>query len=304
MSPTRFAFASCFLLAGLQAWARPQNVSFEYKKIGRLNTYIVTANLKDPDVKLTPILSRNGIGSAESFSSMVHRTEPTAAITGTFFSLDSKLPTGDIVIGGRFVYFGGIGHAIAVTRDNQAVILRRPLNRHVDWSAYETVLCAGPRLIWDGTVYVNPKAEGFRDRRMIYSKTLRLGVGITRDNRVVLMAVTTPCHLSDLARALRSVGCMNAVNVDQGSSSAFYCRGKAVTRPGRSLTNLLAVYDRKSSYVGSMSRYTPWIASRLPTVPKMSTDPNLGRARIDLGPRVPRDDEGVWPSTEIREFDR
>ena len=256
---------SAFLLlcCTASAWSKPGSVSLSFRKFGPFKTYVVTANLNDPDVKVTPILSRRGIGSAENYSSMIHRTTPTAAITGTFFSPNNSLPTGDIVLGGRYIYFGGIGHGIAVTPDNRAVILRRPVNRHVDWSGYETVLCAGPRLIWNGTVYVNPRAEGFRDRRMMYSKTARLGVGITRYNRLMFVAVKTPCHLSHLAKIMRKLGCVNAVNVDQGSSTAFYYRGKTIARPGRSLTNMLAIYDRKVSFLSAMSQIAPWyVASR------------------------------------------
>jgi exopolysaccharide biosynthesis protein len=245
------------------AQANPGNVSFQYHKFGHFNTYVVTANLNDPDIKVTPILSRWGIGSSESFHSMLHRTNPTAAITGTFFSPDNLLPTGDIVLGGRFVYFGGIGHAIAITPENKATILRRRPNRHADWSGYETILCAGPRLIWNGKVYVNPRAEGFRDRHMMYSKTMRLGIGITRYNRLMFVAVKTPCYLSQLGRIMRKLGCTNAVNVDQGSSSAFYCRGHVVAHPGRSLTNLLAIYDRQRSFLSAMNQIAPWyVASR------------------------------------------
>ena len=242
--------------------AKPGSVNFSYRKFGKFHTYVVTANLNDPDVKVTPILSRRGIGSAETYKSMITRTNPTAAITGTFFSPKNFLPTGDIVLGGRYVYFGGIGHAIAITPTNQAVIVSRPVNRQVDWSGFETVLCAGPRLLRNGVVAVSPRGEGFRDRRMMYSKTMRLGVGITRYNRLMFVAVKTPCHLSQLGAIMKKLGCWNAVNVDQGSSSAFYYRGRTVARPGRTLTNMLAIYDRKHTFMAAMSQVAPWYYAR------------------------------------------
>jgi exopolysaccharide biosynthesis protein len=258
-----FSLFVLLLLSGSSVWAKSSSVSLTYHKFGSFSTYVVTANLNDPEVKVTPILSRKGIGSCESFSSMMHRTNPTAAITGTFFSLDNLLPTGDIVLGGRYIYFGGIGHAIAITPDNHAVIVSRRPNRQVDWSGYETVLCAGPRLIRDGKVYVNPRAEGFRDRRMINARTIRMGVGITRFNRLMFVAVKTPCYLSQLAKIMRKLGCWNAVYVDAGSSSALYYRGKAYARPGRKLTNMLAIYDRPNAFLSTMNRIAPWyMASR------------------------------------------
>jgi exopolysaccharide biosynthesis protein len=245
------------------AWSKSSSVNLSYRKFGPFKTYVVTANLNDPDVKVTPILSRRGIGSSESYGSMIRRTYPTAAITGTFFSPNNDLPTGDIVLGGRYIYFGGIGHAIAITPDNKAVIVARPVNRHVDWSGYETVLCAGPRLLRNGRVSVNPRAEGFRDRHMMYSRTPRLGVGVTKYNRLLFVSVKTPCHLSHLAAIMRKLGCVNAVNVDQGSSAAFYYRGRTIAKPGRTLTNMLAIYDTERSFLAAMNQIAPWyIASR------------------------------------------
>jgi hypothetical protein len=255
------AFALLAMAACTSALAKPGSVGFTYVRIGKWPVFVVSADLRDPDVKVTPMLSRGGIGSAESHRSMLHRTAPTAAITGTFFCTRTLIPTGDIVLGGRMVHYGGVGTGLCVTPDNLVYFVPRQKYRHVDWTGYESVLCAGPRLLWDGRVCVAPKAEGFRDRRMIYSRVPRLGVGVTSHRKLLLVLVKRPCYLSELARVMRALGCMDAVDVDQGSSTTLYYRGWCIARPKRGLTNILVVYDSRAKYDAAMHRAAPWYAS-------------------------------------------
>lgn len=252
-------------IACLPAHGRPESVGFAFRKIGRWPVYIVSADLRDPDVKVAPILSRQGVGSAESLDSMIRRAVPTAAITGTFFCLRTLVPTGDIVFGGKMLHYGGIGTGLCIAPDNRVYFVPRPVYRHVDWTGYETVLCAGPRLLWDGKLCVNPRAEGFRDRRMIYARVPRLGVGVTAQGKLLMVLVRKPCHLSDLARVMRALGCTDAVDVDQGASASLYYRGWKIIKPKRRLTNILAVYDSSKRYQAAMQRLAPWVASVQPS---------------------------------------
>lgn len=250
-----------FAVAGFQETAaQPGSVGFAFRKVGRWPVYVVAADLRDPSVKITPVLSRRGVGSAEPIQSMLGRAKPTAAITGTFFCLRTLIPTGDIVIAGRMVHFGGIGTGLCISPTNNVYFVPRQKYRHVDWTGYEAVLCAGPRLLWDGQICVNPKAEGFRDKRMIYSKVPRLGVGVTAKGKLLLVLVRKPCHLSDLARVMKALGCADAVNVDQGSSASLYYRGWYIMRPKRYLTNILAVYDSQEKYQSALQHLVPWLA--------------------------------------------
>ena len=64
-----------------------------------------------------------------------------AAITGTFFGLNNREPTGDIVIDGRSAWRGFIGTAVAITAGNRvAFIPTRYKDPTLDWSRYETVI--------------------------------------------------------------------------------------------------------------------------------------------------------------------
>lgn len=256
--------------------ARPSSVQASYHRIGGARVYVVTVNLGDPQVKVAPAVSRWGNGTTETYRSMIRRIQPTAAITGTFFCSRTHIPTGDIVTDGRLVHYGGVGTALAITSNNEAMFIPRKKYRRVDWTGFETVLCAGPRLLWDGRTVVNPRAEGFRDRHMINARTNRLGVGVTRDNKLKLVAAKGRLHLRDLARIMKRLGCIDAIDLDQGSSSALFFRGRTYIKPSRSLTNMLMVFDSRNRYEHALRRLVPdrWLARS----PRLETAAAVPRA--------------------------
>ena len=81
---------------------------------------VVLVDLNKPQIKVSALLSRDGIGSSEPFAEMIERSHPKVAVTGTFFSLDNLRPIGDIVIDGNLAYFGGMGTALCITPANYA----------------------------------------------------------------------------------------------------------------------------------------------------------------------------------------
>ncbi len=207
---------------------------------------LVYINLDDPEVTLDAAVAQQGIGHSESFGSFVKRLKPTAAINGTFFGIRNQTPVGDIVIGGRLVHFGGMGTGVCISADKKASFISVQRGRHRDWSAYKTVVCGGPRLVRNGIVEVNARAEGFRDSRVL-GHAGRTAIGVTDRNRLVFLTTRKNCSLVELANILRDIGCVDAMNLDGGSSSAMYYRGKMVTTPKRRLTNVLVVYDHSNA---------------------------------------------------------
>lgn len=208
---------------------------------------VITIPLENLDIKVTGQMPKWGAGHAEPFGQMIRRTRPAVAVTGTFFSTRTLKPIGDIVIGGQLAHFGGLGTALCITDNNEVEFIRPERYRHQDWSRFDFVLCSGPRLVRGGMVAVDPRSEGFRDRRL-FQRAARLAIGATRDRRLVIVATRKPVHLSRLARAMRAIGVVDAINLDGGSSLGLYCRGKMLMRPGRWLTNLLVVYEDRWHY--------------------------------------------------------
>ncbi len=78
---------------------------------------------------------------------MLRRARPAAAINGAYFSKTTKAPIGDIVLKGRLVHKGLMGTALAITRDNRAIMRRVIWGHAEDWTGYETVLACGPALV-------------------------------------------------------------------------------------------------------------------------------------------------------------
>lgn len=269
--------------------------SVVYQKVVVSSTpvHVVYADLNDANVKVTVAMSKRGRGSSESASSIVARTRPTAAITGTFFDTRTLIPTGDIQICGTRIHSGCVGSALAITKDNQAKIVPCKYRNEIKNLPYETVLQAGPTLVLNGRISLNPRAEGFRDPRL-FAATRKTAVGITPANKLVLISVNTPISLHKLAKIVVKLGCTQAILLDGGTSTAMYAGGKFVSKPGRRLTNLLLVYHTTESYRLAADQLAPTLLVRTaqptaePTVQPLvgpiapETTPTAGPLNIEL----------------------
>ena len=241
----------------------PRAVGYEWLIVDGIGVHIVRINLNDKNVCVTPTIAARGRGSAESLGAFVARTHPTAAVTGTFFDMRTLVPIGDIAIGGKVINRGHLSRGIRASRGNLVSFGRRGCDCKEPWPGAGFVLCSGPRLITDGKIAISPKSEGFRDRGLC-RRSRRTAVGLTDKNKLVFVAVNTPIYLSTLARIMRQIGCTDAMNLDGGASSALYYRGKTLAKPGRSLTNVLLVYETRSLFEQHTAYLAPtWFKERL-----------------------------------------
>lgn len=258
------SFLSCSLTAVARANASviPPRAVLERKTAAGVPVKIITVNLNSPEVRVTTALPRQGRGRSESLGAMMARTTPAAAITGTFFATDSLLPIGDIVIGGELRHFGGRGAALCLAphpAGRGMIATFRPnagLYRHTDWQGYETVLAGGMWLVRDGALALAPRAQGFRDPSL-FRPNPRVAVGVTAANKLLLVATGKRVTLRRWAEALRSLGAVDALNLDGGSSTGMFFQGYPVIRPRRHLTNVLVVYTRRDAYERALARIAP-----------------------------------------------
>ena len=98
----------------------------------------------------------------------------------------------------------------------------------------------GPTVVKNGQAYGSRDtyiAEGFTDSQVISGSAQRMAIGVKKDGRVVIAAVT--CDLQALGRVMQALGCETAMNLDGGSSRALYVGGSARITPGRTLTHLI-----------------------------------------------------------------
>lgn len=99
---------------------------------------------------------------------------------------------------------------------------------------------AGPKLVTAGAVDVDFARDGFADPKITEQANRRSFVGIDASGRLVMGTVGS-ATVPQLAEAARALGLVEAMNLDGGSSSALYASGTTLTKPGRRLSNILAV---------------------------------------------------------------
>jgi len=228
-------------LGGAQGFAR-EPVSYARRSVEGVSLHVVSVDLNDPRVVVSPGIALGGIGRSESLSRFVQRLSPAAAINGTFFDKRSLRPVADIVSEGKLLHFGGMGTAIAFGPEGAVDVMRLPKSRHVDWSEHRSALASGPLLVWEGFAKPRPGGEGFGDPSVFARAAPRSAIGVTEDNQLLLAATTRGSSLSRLARAMRSMGAMYAINLDGGSSVGLSYRGRLMISPRRNLTNVLCVH--------------------------------------------------------------
>jgi exopolysaccharide biosynthesis protein len=232
---------------------------------------VVRINLADPRVHISAQVSSGCPGNWEDFEAMVARSKPTLAVNGAYFSKGSLKPIGDIVAGGKLVSSGMMGTALAVTKDNEAIIKRVKWGHAEDWSEYETVLGCGPALMLGGKLDVQPEHEGFHDPHVMGSAK-RLGVGLTPDKHLLIVTTLAPVTFVKWADVMRGLGCTDAMNLDAGASLAMYYHGKTLIKPGRKLTNLLLVHIDSADRIAASARTAKIVDDGRSTIEKQKSD--------------------------------
>jgi len=233
-----------------------------YRKQVILHTpvHVVYVDLNNSNVKVTVAMPKAGRGSSETAASIISRTNPKAAITGTFFDTKSLLPTGDIVIGGVRAHSGCVGPALCITADNKAQIIPQKYRDRKQMADFETVLAGGPTLVYSGKVSLNPKAEGFKDPSL-FRDTQRTAVGITALNKLLFVSVNRSISLNKLAKIMLELGAVQAMSLDGGSSTTLYSDGKFMSSTSRKLTNLLLAYETREAYHQASGQLAPTLIS-------------------------------------------
>jgi len=221
-------------LAGAQS-----NIAYSIVKHGGAGYHEVLINMNSDSISPSVMLENR----PTSLSQMLAPEPPAVAITGTFFHPTSAYPVGDVLVDGRLKASGMRGSVLAVDWFGDIKIWDSGFLEPIDWSGYRFALRGLVRLIRNGVVAPNPKAQRFRDAR-IWGKATRCAVGIRKDGKLVLFATRNNVTLSQIGNAMKSRGVVEAVNLDGGSSTALFYKGKNVINPNRRLSNLFMIYER------------------------------------------------------------
>lgn len=235
--------------AFIQPESQPIVSSKKNYKVGSrsFNVQVVTVALLHPKVKLDVVLAGNTIGKVEELSSLAKRNNAMVAINGTFFDAytngDYKAPYGYIVSGGKMLKNSSGDRRTIFTYDKNHLAALIPGLDFKDKFAAHTIeggLQAGPRLLTNGKVSLDVKAEGFKDPKILTGGGARSALGLTRDHKLILLT-SNGATIPQLAEIMRQAGAYQAMNLDGGASSGLYYNGKYLTTPGRQISNAIVI---------------------------------------------------------------
>ncbi len=219
--------------------------------------HTITVDLSDPAVSVDVGLASGGISRNQSFSSIVNRDNCVAAITGTYFDTRTLIPVGTIVKDGKRVVTSAIGSVFLLRKSENYVyafngdtlMLKRHMQATIETGTkgiaanLDGAVCAlrgGPLLLKSGQIVLDYNREGFRDPGLFGART-RMIVAKDSANRLMLISVQTPVTFEKSARIMQKIGCIDAICMDGGTSSAMYFNGRYIRYPGRALTNVIEV---------------------------------------------------------------
>ena len=135
------------------------------------------------------------------------------------------------------------GYLLAL-RANNAAALNLPVGTLISsdatqpaYARYPQVLQAGPLLLQNREIVLDAKAEGFSDA-FIRETAARSAIGTTAKGTLLIAAVHNRAGgvgptLAEMARIMQQLGCVDALNLDGGSSTSLYLGGQLLNRSPR-----------------------------------------------------------------------
>ncbi len=207
---------------------------------GRL-AYVVRVSL--PDVHAELLFARDRAHphrACERFDALRRRAGAAIVASGAFFGESSHRTMGTLISAGQ-VWQGqprdDLGTALEI--DARGVAVLRTLKIEAARRDCPFFFQAGPRLVRDGSIWLHPRFEGFRDP-VLLDRARRVAAGLSHGGRVLLLVgFPQPISLRTEAEAMRDLGCRDAMNLDGGSSAALAIGDRVLVRPDTPLTHLV-----------------------------------------------------------------
>ncbi|MBX3096641.1 MAG: phosphodiester glycosidase family protein [Fimbriimonadaceae bacterium] len=150
-----------------------------------------------------------------------------------------------IPVGGSVYFFRG-SDASSVRRFAPGARVTVKLNytnvRDQDfWAAAETVIGCGPLLVRGGTVALDAAGEGFTSSR-VTGGGARSAIGVNATGEVLLVCGSGT--FTQMANAMKALGCNEAIGLDGGASSGLWASGTTLRREGRQISHVVALVPR------------------------------------------------------------
>ncbi|MCH5182947.1 MAG: phosphodiester glycosidase family protein, partial [Oscillospiraceae bacterium] len=201
--------------------------------------YIATADITRPDVSVHANY-KNNVGTEWGFSSVtdqmaaalerhsdpnsefyVENYNPVVGVNGDFFNMMNARPSGALVMEGVVYQDAGNEPFFAILKDGTPFI-----GTSAQWAEYKSqvqeAIGASSFLVKDGELAVTAGSNYYT------SRASRTCVGITADNKVVLMVLdgrqepfSAGGSAIEIAQIMLDAGCVMALNLDGGGSTTF-----------------------------------------------------------------------------------
>ncbi len=116
------------------------------------------------------------------------------------------------------------------------------IGEKINFDSIRTMVGAGPTLVRDGQIVVDPVSEGFTESKINESQSTRSLIGVDGQGRLG-MAVISEVSVFELAEIALNLGMVEALNLDGGASSGLIIGGQYVFEPGRDLSNIVVIKE-------------------------------------------------------------
>lgn len=161
---------------------------------------------------------------------------PNGTFTGTFESLFADAPKLPIQPGNAILTANGSKAEVLKRLSSGDRITFRFETRGFDWSKIDQAMGGGPFLVRKGQIAVDADRQGFNDA-FTNKRHPRTAMGKTSDGDIWIAVIDGRQKISDgatlgeTARIMLKLGCVDAVNLDGGGSSAINILGLTLNRP-------------------------------------------------------------------------
>ncbi len=103
-----------------------------------------------------------------------------------------------------------------------------------EWNGVQHIVSGGPYLVKNGEVFVDMTEQKLTS---IGGRNPRTAIGYTKDNNLIMLTAdgregaSIGLTLNELAKLMKDLGCVNAMNLDGGGSTVMMIKGQVVNRP-------------------------------------------------------------------------
>ncbi|MCC7434698.1 MAG: phosphodiester glycosidase family protein [Methanoregulaceae archaeon] len=235
-------FATAAAIVALATPSAPSPASHAAHKVVRYGNavyHVVVCNLSSPSLSAKTVHSNQ----LTNVWKLIGKEQPLIAVTGTFFSPKHQIPVADVLVNGKLVAHGARGSGLGVAWTGELSIFDEKFHRPTDWSSFQFGLRGAVRVVNGGKVVPNPRGQSFKDPA-IWGRAARVGVGTTKQGKVVFLVTQSKVTLSQLGHAMVKQGVRAGLSLDGGGSTCLYYGGKMLVSPNRKLSNLLVITRR------------------------------------------------------------